>query len=682
MIELSITVALGASTLPTVTVSKEIGITVSFATLQVTGGGDSSVWGGITGTLSNQTDLQNALDAKASVSSVTAVSDALTAHLNDSTDAHDGSAISLDNSRFTVLTANEVQTAFEETDNAILNASNTGVRFGGAASITGSNTVTITAGAGGIIDLTDPENPVYTAVTWATQTDVTLSNTSVSVSYWYFDDSGILQQHTGEPTKAEYRMRIYICSTSYTGGNLTAISNISVPLQQTTNTVYELSKAIGTVRVSGSSPTYSGANLKLKITAGEFFDYGTQRWSAPTAPNTVYPPEFDSGVSSVFRYLTTNGVIPTNVTDIDVAHYQVSGSVVAIPGSSNRVGVHYVVGLPSGNTRVAYGSAYYNNFDDAIRALTTTDPYTNTPSTITRRNSFILGAVLAQAGATDLSNTSQAKFVTTNQFGNFGGSVLGLAGVAWGGITGTLSDQTDLQAALDAKADVTALGYDPSARSEYFCDFTGLISSIGSSSANLSECSYVILGGSGASIVGIDINGETDVIGVFRLSAATSSTNRAVYATRGWVTGNGEIVFETKLRIPTLSDSSQRFYVRAGFVNSSAVASTTDGIYFRYIDNLNSGQWQLVCISGSTATVTNTASAPIANTWYKLRIVINSAASSVGFYIDGVLVGTITTNIPTNAATLQGIWGIERTVGTTARTLDSDYMYIKKAMSR
>ena len=31
------------------------------------GGGGSSVWGGITGTLSNQTDLQNALNAKANL---------------------------------------------------------------------------------------------------------------------------------------------------------------------------------------------------------------------------------------------------------------------------------------------------------------------------------------------------------------------------------------------------------------------------------------------------------------------------------------------------------------------------------------------------------------------------------------------------------------------------------------
>jgi hypothetical protein len=39
------------------------------------GGGGSTVWGGISGTLSNQTDLDNALDGKAALSHSHAISD-------------------------------------------------------------------------------------------------------------------------------------------------------------------------------------------------------------------------------------------------------------------------------------------------------------------------------------------------------------------------------------------------------------------------------------------------------------------------------------------------------------------------------------------------------------------------------------------------------------------------------
>jgi len=64
----------------TVSLSTEVSVTV---TIQPggAGGGGASVWGGITGTLSAQTDLQTALDAKATTA-------ALTAHEADTTNVH------------------------------------------------------------------------------------------------------------------------------------------------------------------------------------------------------------------------------------------------------------------------------------------------------------------------------------------------------------------------------------------------------------------------------------------------------------------------------------------------------------------------------------------------------------------------------------------------------------------
>lgn len=71
-------------------------------TVVETGGG---AWGEITGTLADQTDLQAALDAKATASD-------LTAHIDDTSDAHDASAISF--SAVGTIAATDAQAAIAE----------------------------------------------------------------------------------------------------------------------------------------------------------------------------------------------------------------------------------------------------------------------------------------------------------------------------------------------------------------------------------------------------------------------------------------------------------------------------------------------------------------------------------------------------------------------------------------
>lgn len=77
-------------------------------------GGGGGTWGSITGTLSAQTDLQSALDAKATTGSVSTVANDLSNHISDATDAHDASAISF--SATGNIAATDVQAAIQELD--------------------------------------------------------------------------------------------------------------------------------------------------------------------------------------------------------------------------------------------------------------------------------------------------------------------------------------------------------------------------------------------------------------------------------------------------------------------------------------------------------------------------------------------------------------------------------------
>jgi hypothetical protein len=138
--------------------------------------------------------------------------------------------------------------------------------------------------------------------------------------------------------------------------------------------------------------------------------------------------------------------------------------------------------------------------------------------------------------------------------------------------------------------------------------------------------------------------------------------------------GNGAWVHESVIRIPVASDGTDTFSTHIGF-NDVRGADATDGIYFRYKHSVNSGKFECVTRSNSVETAADSGITMNASQWYKLRIEVNAAATSVLFYIDGVLKVTQTTNIPTGAGRETGVYaGIRKNLGTTSRNLDVDYL--------
>lgn len=167
--------------------------------------------------------------------------------------------------------------------------------------------------------------------------------------------------------------------------------------------------------------------------------------------------------------------------------------------------------------------------------------------------------------------------------------------------------------------------------------------------------------------------------GLVTLACGTTSTGAAhqrVNNTTALRLGNAGTYFvEYLIRIPTLSNGTERFRLRLGFSDKAAADDTdpTDGVFFRYKDDVNSGNWELVARSNSTETVTNAASGPSTNTWHRLRIEVNNGGTLCSFYMDDVLLGTVASNIPNTAARLVGIGhDIAKSLGTTDRTFEVD----------
>lgn len=134
----------------------------------------------------------------------------------------------------------------------------------------------------------------------------------------------------------------------------------------------------------------------------------------------------------------------------------------------------------------------------------------------------------------------------------------------------------------------------------------------------------------------------------------------------------GVLTFETRIKIPVLSVALQRFVCYNG-MQTGISSDPTDYIRFEYSDNLNSGKFLCVSCVGGVTTTSDSLITAVADTWYILKIVSNSDATSIGFYIDGNLVATITTNIPSSVY-LHTVNQIIKSVGITQRDLYVDYV--------
>lgn len=169
-------------------------------------------------------------------------------------------------------------------------------------------------------------------------------------------------------------------------------------------------------------------------------------------------------------------------------------------------------------------------------------------------------------------------------------------------------------------------------------------------------------------------------VGIYQCSTSSSATGRSIlYNGNSMYLGTGEVTLEWDCNLKTaLSDVTETYVAFVGFYDSSvtaAIASVDDLCGFRYAYTENSGNWTAVTRQNSSETTTDTSVAAAADTWVRLKLVVNAAGTSVAFYINDSLVATHTTNIPGATASDYLNYGmyIEKSNGTTSRAIYADY---------
>lgn len=136
-------------------------------------------------------------------------------------------------------------------------------------------------------------------------------------------------------------------------------------------------------------------------------------------------------------------------------------------------------------------------------------------------------------------------------------------------------------------------------------------------------------------------------VGIGNCRTGTDTTGRAgvISYVNALRFGGGRHRLRWDAIVTVLSTGTDTFTTRIGFIDSAA-GEPTNGAYFRYTHSVNGGRWEAVTRAAGVETATNTGITTTA-AWAYFEIDVNAAGTSVVFYINGALVATNTTNIPT-----------------------------------
>lgn len=284
----------------------------------------------------------------------------------------------------------------------------TGIISGGTMTGIGSANLIVSSGTGTVLDNTTPASPSFYNVSWSTDT---IGLTDNSTNYIYVTSGGVIMATTATPTPQDYRTQIYLGRAQKISGAITSINGDYVPVQQIPANIDDMFKAYGLAK-TGLAVSASGANLKIAVGSGDIYGFGINFSNDVLKPNNI---DYTANNPQTFRMVTSGDISTTNVTDLPVGFYNPSGTTVsAIGGGANESSIFTVYKFPTtGNVRILYGNTTYSSLSAAVTAIGT---YVPTPPAVFR-DAIIIGYIAAVKNATNLSNTAQAVFVTTNKFG-------------------------------------------------------------------------------------------------------------------------------------------------------------------------------------------------------------------------------------------------------------------------
>lgn len=298
--------------------------------------------------------------------------------------------------------------------------SSTGVFEFTGLSISSTTTFNVAPIKGLIVDdTTNPLSPQLYYVSYSGGVHTAIYVNTSTETWVYLTSGGTISQSSIELTEQQRRQNIFLGKLGH--ANKTNIINafsqpdfVLSPLSQLRDMFTPINLINGGIYASPN-----GANLSFNTSAGYLYGLGINFASDTLTPNALYV----SGTSPcTFQYRTQTGGTASNTTFIDPTKYDVGGVVTTITGTKATNQRIYLV--QNGIFRVQYGQTEYNQLSAAIEGIATEQ--FNTFSNFTN-NGILIGILSVLSTATNLSDTSKARFFFTSKFGETVGSAGGIS---------------------------------------------------------------------------------------------------------------------------------------------------------------------------------------------------------------------------------------------------------------
>jgi hypothetical protein len=181
------------------------------------------------------------------------------------------------------------------------------------------------------------------------------------------------------------------------------------------------------------------------------------------------------------------------------------------------------------------------------------------------------------------------------------------------------------------------------------------------------------------------VNPNKNLFGVYQLSNGTTNTGSArIYTNNSSLELGGGIIYcKNKIQILALTTALQDSILRVG-IGDVITATTADqdhvnGVYFEY-NRGSSLNWRICTSFTSIRTKINTT-IPVVIGEHSVHYIVNETGTAIEFFINGVSVGTITTNIPIAVPMGYNSY-LKKIIGTTPYTVRFDYSQIFKKFSK
>lgn len=118
----------------------------------------------------------------------------------------------------------------------------------------------------------------------------------------------------------------------------------------------------------------------------------------------------------------------------------------------------------------------------------------------------------------------------------------------------------------------------------------------------------------------------------------------------------------------TLSNGTDNYVLRAGFLADALQSDLADGAYFYYNHSINSGAWSCYTQNGGTSQNNNSGVTVAANTVYLLEVYYHPNSTAV-FFVNGTRVAENNSNLPSND-NMKAVVEIEKGGGTAQRDMN------------